>query len=264
LQQIFFCVSQIRFNASSLSGGSEFKTFLSTGSVSTLNSTTLPFEDHIALENVSYKHPQAEIPTFQNLVLRFRKNSIIGITGPSGSGKSTLVNLLLGVLKPDKGGICIDGKLIKTPEITKLNTIMSYVPQDIFIVDDTIAKNIALYSSEAEIDYNLLEKVIKITELEFLIKHEMPNGFETVLGERGNRISGGQKQRIGLARALYRQPKILVLDEATSALDLETEKRVMSHISQLREEMTIIMIAHRLSILDICDEVYDLLKLNNP
>ena len=127
----------------------------------------------------------------------------------------------------------------------------------------TIAENIALYGRDEEIDYELLEKVIKITELESLIKHEMPNGFETVVGERGNRISGGQKQRIGLARALYRQPKILILDEATSALDTETESRVMSHISQLRNDMTIIMIAHRLKTLDICNEVYNIEQLTN-
>ena len=263
LQQIFFSYSQVRFNAPSLLNISEVKPTQNIPNVTSLNVTALPFDDYIALENVSYRHPQSDQPCFQHLDLKVRKNSIIGITGPSGGGKSTLVNLLLGVLKPDSGGLCIDGQHLTTSETFKLHTIMSYVPQDIFIIDDTIAKNIALYGSDAEIDYKLLEKVIKITELESLIKHEMPKGFETVVGERGNRISGGQKQRIGLARALYRQPKILILDEATSALDTETEKRVMSHISKLRNEMTIIMIAHRLNTLDICNEVYNIEQLNS-
>ena len=263
LQQIFFSYSQVRFNAPSLLNISEVMPKENIPNATSLNVTALTFDDYIGLENVSYRHPQSDQSCFQHLNLKVCKNSIIGIIGPSGSGKSTLVNLLLGVLKPDSGGLCIDGQHLTMSETSKLHTIMSYVPQDIFIIDDTIAENIALYGRDEEIDYELLEKVIKITELESLIKHEMPNGFETVVGERGNRISGGQKQRIGLARALYRQPKILILDEATSALDTETESRVMSHISQLRNEMTIIMIAHRLKTLDICNEVYNIEQLTN-
>ena len=265
LQQIFFCISQLRFNSSSLSSLSKLNGKKNQiQNEFELTSDILSFKNYFALKNITYSHPDADRAILEMVNIKINRNSIIGITGPSGSGKSTLINIILGIIQPQSGSINLDEKCLSQAELLQLNSIMSYVPQDIFIIDDTMANNIALYRNGHDINYDLLNEVIQITELSSFVEQDLLDGYETALGERGSRISGGQKQRIGLARALYRRPKILVLDEATSALDVDIEKKIMTNISKLRNDMTIIIIAHRLNTFDICDKVYDIHTLNSP
>ena len=164
--------------------------------------------------------------------------------------------MILGLLKPDRGKVLVDGN-----DIHMLNRswqkIIGYVPQDIYLTDDSIKKNIALGLNDNEIDEILINKCIIAAQLEKFIE-QLDNGLDTFVGERGVRISGGQLQRIGIARALYNRPLILVLDEATSSLDIETEKKVMDGINQLKGSMTIISISHRLSTVKDCDKIITL------
>lgn len=264
LQQIFFCISQLRFNSASLNSLNK----LSNVGMDAVDSNhdeddVLSFVNNLELKNITYTHPNERDPILRNLNLRINARSMIGIKGPSGSGKSTLINILLGVAEPQNGAIIIDGAPLTKAMTGKLNSIISYVPQEVFIVDDTLAKNIALYSGSDVINYERLDEVIKLAELEHFVYHELSNGQETVLGERGSRISGGQKQRIGLARALYRKPEILILDEATSALDLDTEKKIFERINDLRDKMAVVIVAHRMQSFEFCDTVHDMQLLND-
>ena len=187
-------------------------------------------------------------------------NSTVGLVGATGSGKTTLIDVILGLLEPQDGSLEIDGKLI-----TKLNTrswqrYIGFVPQDIYLSDDTVAANIAFGIDHKDIDQIAVERASKIASLHEFIIDELPNQYQTTIGERGIRLSGGQRQRIGIARALYHDPKVLIFDEATSALDGTTEKIVMDAINNLRKDITIIIIAHRLSTVKRCDKIYVLEK----
>ncbi len=164
----------------------------------------------------------------------------------------------MGLLKPDEGNIKVDGVKIDD-QCREWQNIIGYVPQNIYLIDDTIAKNIAFGFESDQIDRGALQRAIDIAQLNSFV-NEQPDGVESVVGERGVRISGGQRQRIGIARALYHNPSVLVLDEATSALDVDTEKWVMEAINNLQHDKTIIIITHRLSTVERCDEVYKLDK----
>ena len=213
----------------------------------------ISFNNQILLDSVFFSYEKEDSPTLENIKFEIKKNQFIGIVGPSGAGKSTLVDLILGLLKPDRGKVLVDGN-----DIHMLNRswqkIIGYVPQDIYLTDDSIKKNIALGLNDNEIDEILINKCIIAAQLEKFIE-QLDNGLDTFVGERGVRISGGQLQRIGIARALYNRPLILVLDEATSSLDIETEKKVMDGINQLKGSMTIISISHRLSTVKDCDKI---------
>ena len=216
----------------------------------------ISFNNQILLDSVFFSYEKEDSPTLENIKFEIKKNQFIGIVGPSGAGKSTLVDLILGLLKPDRGKVLVDGN-----DIHMLNRswqkIIGYVPQDIYLTDDSIKKNIALGLNDNEIDEILINKCIIAAQLEKFIE-QLDNGLDTFVGERGVRISGGQLQRIGIARALYNRPLILVLDEATSSLDIETEKKVMDGINQLKGSMTIISISHRLSTVKDCDKIITL------
>ena len=177
----------------------------------------------------------------------------------TGSGKTTLVDIILGLLEPQDGSLEIDGKLI-----TKLNTRswqrnIGFVPQHIYLSDDTVSANIAFGLDPKDIDQQAVERASKIASLHEFIIDGLPNQYQTTIGERGVRLSGGQRQRIGIARALYHDPKVLIFDEATSALDGKTEKIVMDAINNLRKDTTIILIAHRYTV-KRCDEIFVLDK----
>ena len=186
--------------------------------------------------------------------LSITSGSTIGIVGTSGAGKTTLADIILGLLKPQSGQFFIDDQDI-TASIASLHTQIGYIPQSIFMLDDSIAANIAFGVPSADIDHDRLKTVVREAALESFIS-ELPDGLETQIGERGVRLSGGQRQRIGIARALYREPSILILDEATSALDNETEEAIMESINHLKGKKTMIIIAHRLSTIENCDHVY--------
>jgi ATP-binding cassette subfamily C protein len=176
------------------------------------------------------------------------------VIGSSGAGKSTLIDVLLGLLEVSRGKVLLNGQPIKD-DIAQWRGIVGYVPQDIYLLDDTIRRNIALDIRDAEIDDESVETALRAAQLwEFV--QSLPEGLETETGERGVRLSGGQRQRLGIARALYRRPQVLVFDEATSALDSQTEQEVIEAIEQLRGERTVIVVAHRLSTVRMCNRLY--------
>jgi len=214
----------------------------------------LPFLHGISLEGVTYRYPESENDVIKELSLMIEKNESIGIAGPSGSGKSTLVDLILGLHAPSAGIIKVDSVPITSENISSWRSMIGYVPQDIYLLDDTIAANIAFGIDTQKIDSKALQEAARGAHILDFIR-ALPEGFNTVVGERGVRLSGGQRQRIGVARALYHAPEVLVLDEATSALDHDTEKAVMETITLLKGKLTIIIIAHRLSTLEHCSRV---------
>jgi len=216
------------------------------------------FEKRIEIQSLTFLYKGTNINVLNDISLTIEKGETIGIIGESGSGKSTLVDILLGLLDFNNGEILIDSISFNSVKKNWQKEI-GYVPQSIFLLDDTIKKNIAFGINENDIDYNRVNQAIKLAELEDFVNNQ-PNGIESNVGERGVKLSGGQRQRIGIARALYNNPEILILDEATSALDNETEKNIMSSIYKLKGGKTIIIIAHRLSTLSNCDFVYKIIN----
>ena len=183
------------------------------------------------------------------------KNESIGIIGESGSGKSTLIDLIMGLLTPNKGSISVDGINIDT-DYSQWHSIIGYVPQDIYLLDDTIRKNIALGLNDEKIDENQVKFSLQAAQLDNLI-NSLPEGLDTIVGERGVRLSGGQRQRIGIARALYTNPDIIILDEATSSLDFETEK-YNDFYNKVGGIKTLIIVSHRMSTIQDCDKIYEI------
>ena len=214
------------------------------------------FNNQLVLQNISYTYPAALSPALNNISLTIKQGTSVGFIGKSGSGKSTLVDILLGLLTPDSGSIEADCMNIQE-NIRGWQNQIGYVSQSIYLTDDTLRKNIAFGLPTEEIDEESVKKAVSAAYLtEFM--EQLPEGLDTIVGERGVRLSGGQRQRIGIARALYHNPSILVLDEATSALDIATEKEVMEAVNALQGSKTIIIVAHRLSTIEKCDTVYNL------
>lgn len=214
------------------------------------------FAKAISLNNVSFSYHTEKAKILNNISLSIKPGEVIGLIGPSGSGKTTLVDLLLGFYTPTIGNINIGDQSIYN-DINSWQKNIGYVSQNIFLLDSSIKSNIALGINDFEIDSDKLETALKLAQLETFV-NSLPTGVETRVGEMGVQLSGGQRQRIGIARALYNNPPIIVLDEATSALDTKTESGVMDSIKQLKGLKTIIIIAHRISTLGICDQIYSL------
>jgi ABC-type multidrug transport system fused ATPase/permease subunit len=218
----------------------------------------ITFKDRIELKNISFNFEDKKESVLNNLNLTIKKGETIGIIGSSGSGKSTLLNILLRLYEEQSGGIYIDGEKIEKSKLTAWYKLLSYVPQNITLLDGTILENIAFGINANEIDYNLLNKVIEQSQLQTFIA-DLPEGANTQIGEKGIKISGGQRQRIGIARALYHGGKILIFDEATSSLDTETEEMLTEAINNIsHQEFTIIIVAHRIQTLKYCDAIYKL------
>jgi ATP-binding cassette subfamily C protein len=211
----------------------------------------LGFERAIELEHVSYRYETSAAPVLSDVNLTIRRGESVGIVGATGAGKSTLIDLILGLLEPTAGRIAIDGVDVARARRSWQRRI-GYVPQAAFLFDDTIARNVALGVPRAEIDAARLDECLRMAQLADFVA-ALPDGAETQIGERGIRLSGGQRQRIAIARALYRQPEVLVFDEATAALDNATEREVSRAIEGLRGQKTLIIIAHRLSTVQRCD-----------
>ncbi len=216
----------------------------------------LPLNSRIELKDVSFSFPNTERPVLDRISLVIPANSTIGIVGSSGAGKTTLTDVILGLLNPTGGSISIDDILLTPETLGSWHKTVGYVPQHIFLTDDTVAANIAYGTSEEAIDMAAVEKAAQMAELHGFVSGDLPKGYQTPIGERGVRLSGGQRQRIGIARALYHQPDVLIFDEATSALDNITERAVMHSVRVLSGQKTIILVAHRLTTVQHCDEIF--------
>lgn len=223
-----------------------------------LPTAPLPFERTIEFRAVTFHYPSAPAPVLDRFSLTIRKNAAIGIAGPSGAGKSTLVDLLLGLHTPQSGEILIDNQALTPEHLPAWRRLIGYVPQDIYLLDASIAENIAFGIPPEEIDPAALREAADAAQITAFIENELPQQWNTLVGERGVRLSGGQRQRLSLARALYHKPQVLILDEATSALDTATESEVMKAIHRLHGRLTLIAIAHRLTTLEECDEILQL------
>jgi ATP-binding cassette subfamily C protein len=212
----------------------------------------------ITLREVSFHYPGISRATLNSLSLAIPKNTSLGVIGPTGSGKSTFVDLLLGLYRPTTGEILIDGLRLTPALVPSWQVSIGYVPQDIFLIDDTIARNIAFGVPDNEIDPARLREACGMAQILDFIEAELPDRFDTNVGERGIRLSGGQRQRIGLARAFYHRPSLLVLDEATSALDVATEAKLLEGLRNLSGKLTMVVAAHRLSAVASCDQLINL------
>ncbi|MEM6974029.1 MAG: ABC transporter ATP-binding protein [Pseudomonadota bacterium] len=213
------------------------------------------FEDKVELIDVWHRYAPDAPFSLRGIDITIPKGATIGIVGSTGAGKSTLLDILLGLMRPASGRVLVDGDSIFEPDPSPWQQTIGYVPQSIYLIDDTIRRNIALGLNDDEIDETALARAIRQAQLEDFMRRQ-PQGLDTVVGERGVRLSGGERQRIGIARALYHDPAVLVLDEATSALDNETERAVVDAVEAGRGRRTVIMIAHRLSTVRNCDRLY--------
>ena len=216
---------------------------------------TLLIKNDVILKNIFYNYPNSSRTVLKNISLKISAKSSVGLVGTTGSGKTTTVDIILGLLEAQKGTLEVDGKIIDKQNCRSWQRSIGYVPQHIYLSDDTVAANIAFGVEPIDISLDAVEKASKIANLHEFVVNELDNKYQTTIGERGIRLSGGQRQRIGIARALYHNPQVLILDEATSALDNKTEKAVMDAVNNLSKDITIILIAHRLSTVKKCDKI---------
>ena len=211
-------------------------------------------KESIRLKDIDFTYPSSQQKALDSINLDITAGSVIGVIGQSGSGKTTLVNVMTGLLEPGSGQILVD-EIDVTHSITSLQKLIGYVPQSIFLLDDTLKRNIAFGVADEAIDMHKLQQVMEAAQLDELVAN-LPDGIDSMVGERGIKLSGGQRQRIGIARALYNDPAVLILDEGTSALDTETENYIMQSVAMLKGKLTIVLIAHRYTTLHFCDMVY--------
>lgn len=225
---------------------------------SSVGSGSLEFQKQIVLQNLTYQYPSSDITVITDVSISVHKGEKVGIIGTSGAGKSTLVSLFLGLIVPSSGTIKVDGTDV-FKDIRSWQKHIGYVPQQIFLTDNTLRRNIAFGLPDKDIDEEMVFNALDRAQLIDFVK-SLPDGLDTLVGERGVRLSGGQLQRIGIARALYNKPSILVLDEASSALDVRTEASLMDSIESLGDSLTLIIVTHRLSTLKNCDRIYRIEK----
>mgnify|MGYP000453958598 CR=1 FL=1 len=254
-QNIYASITQLRFVGPALDSIYDDLKSLEPINLNLENSKLL-FEKEISLKNVFYQYPNSSKEVLKNININIPSKTIVGIIGSTGSGKTTLVDIILGLLDVKKGSLEVDKHLITKKNYRIWQNLIGYVPQDIYLSDDTIASNIAFGIDPHLISLEKVERAAKIAKLHEFVINELPKKYKTIVGERGVRLSGGQRQRIGIARALYNKPKLLILDEGTSALDNETEKVVMDAVYNLNKEITVILIAHRLNTVKKCDRIF--------
>ena len=257
LQQIYSCSTQIVFVRPSIDKMySDIKNLNAV--IKSQGNDTIKFDKTITFNQVNYNYPDTSRTALKDINLTIPNKSIVGFIGPTGSGKTTIIDIILGLLEPQKGNIEVDGKNITKHNLLSWRELMGYVPQQIYLSDDTVMANIAFGIDIKSVNQDMVKKAAKIANLHQFVDEQLPKKYETIIGERGIQLSGGERQRIGIARALYNNPKVLILDEATSALDNKTEKIVMEAINNLRKDLTIIIIAHRLNTVKNCDIIFQL------
>jgi ATP-binding cassette subfamily B protein len=221
----------------------------------------ISFEKEIKLTNLSFRYTEDTPLVLKDIDLSLKKGARIGFMGVTGSGKSTLLDIIMGLLTPTGGELIIDKQPINNQNRRAWQAHIAHVPQNIYLSDGTIKENIAFGIAKGQIDHQRVKKAAQQAQIAELIE-EWKDGYQTFVGERGIRLSGGQQQRIGIARALYRKANVIIFDEATSALDNETELEVMKAIEDLGKEITVLIIAHRLTTLKGCDKIIKLNKNN--
>jgi len=216
----------------------------------------IPFRKEIRLQKLTYSYPRANTPVVADLNLVISHHTSVALVGATGAGKTTIADIILGLLTPQAGNLTVDGLPVNQDNILSWQLNLGYVPQHIYLMDDTVARNIAFGLADKDINRETLAKVAQVANIYDFITQELPNGFDTLVGERGIRLSGGQRQRIGIARALYHDPEVVVFDEATSALDGVTENAVLCAMENAARLKTLIVIAHRLTTVKNCDVIY--------
>lgn len=247
LQAVFVGLAEIGFNRTIIETLSAELTTATPAQPKTASKTALKFERSLRLDSLDYRYPNSKGMALANVNLDIRRGEWIAIVGPTGGGKSTLVDVILGLLRPTRGRVVIDGAPLSEDQLRAWQLNLAYVPQDIFLLDDTVIKNIAFGVEADQIDEESVRRAARIAQIHDFAITRLPEGYETILGERGLRISGGQRQRIGIARALYRRPRLLVLDEATSALDNLTEADFFHDLRSSSKSTTVISVSHRLT-----------------
>lgn len=259
IQQVYASITQLTFVGPSID-----KLYDDVKNFEQINlnqdSGIISLNEKITLKNVFYNYPNTSKTTIKDINLNIPAKTTVGIVGATGSGKTTTVDIILGLLEVQKGALEVDGQIITKQNSRAWQRSVGYVPQHIFLSDDTIAANIAFGIEPNNIDQANVERASKIANLHKFVTGELAEQYQTIVGERGIRLSGGQRQRIGIARALYHNPQVLILDEATSSLDNETEKAVMDAVNNLDKDITIILIAHRLNTVKNCDIIFKLDK----
>jgi ABC-type multidrug transport system fused ATPase/permease subunit len=257
LQKIFKGMSNIRYYFQIVNNLNKDLNILPDGeSLSGGNIARLPFSKSICLENIVFRYPNTSHDIINKQSLKIASNSSVALVGPTGCGKTTFIDIILGLLEPQGGKIVIDNAEVNNKNRRGWQKNIGYVPQSIFLTDDTIRNNIAFGIAPDMIDDDALIRAAKLANIHDFVVNELEKGYDTIVGERGIRLSGGQKQRIGIARAVYHDPAVLILDEATSALDSITENVIIDAINNLNHKKTIVMIAHRLTTVKNCDIIY--------
>lgn len=257
IQQIYSSFTQIRFSKKSLDILHSGFMNLKLTDIEKTNLSKINLNNSIKLSDINFSYGNNDQKVLKDINLKITAFSKVAFVGATGSGKTTIVDLILGLLIPKNGGtLSVDKSVITENNKRSWQRKIGYVPQQIFLADASIATNIAFGIDEKKIDYQALHRAAKIANLHDFIINELPNNYNTIVGEHGIRLSGGQRQRIGIARALYHRPELLILDEATSSLDNLTEQTVMEMINNLDDKITIILIAHRLSTVKNCDNIF--------
>jgi ABC-type multidrug transport system fused ATPase/permease subunit len=257
IQQIYNSITQIKFVEPALDQlYTDYKSLENEENIIKEKKDNITVNKYISLKNVNFKYPNSSktVLKFDNLTVK--ANSSVALVGTTGSGKTTALDFLSGLLKCDKSLLEVDGNIINSNNLRVWQKSIGYVPQQIYLVDDTVASNIAFGINADDINYKLVEDVAKIANIDNFILNDLPQKYKSIIGERGIKLSGGQRQRIGIARALYRKPKVLILDEATSALDNHTETLIVKSLEKLDDKITIIMVAHRLSTVKNCNKIF--------
>ncbi|MCC5888533.1 MAG: ABC transporter ATP-binding protein [Gammaproteobacteria bacterium] len=255
-QQVYQALTAMRFGRYALAA--LHRDFFETGDADfpDLDIKPLSLQREIELRDVTYRYPQSKLNALDGMNLVIKAQSTVGLVGGTGAGKTTAVDVVLGLLRPTEGALRVDGTEITAANLSSWQRSVGYVPQQIYLTDDTVTANIAFGIPPGEVDHGEVERAATVAGLHHFVITELPLGYATMVGERGVRLSGGQRQRIGIARALYHDPDVLVLDEATSALDNLTERAVMDAVRNLAGFKTIILVAHRLTTVENCDRIF--------